>query len=118
LLQVEAYGSELNKLWTNLIENAIEATNGEGEIRLGPQSDNSCVIVEIEDIGKGIPEDIQACIFDPFFTTKPLGLGTGLGINVSHNIVVQKHNGRIEAHSQPGNTRFEVRLPLHLEQYG
>jgi signal transduction histidine kinase len=112
--QIEAYGSELNQVWTNLIENAIEAMDGEGEISLQTHREINCVIVEIEDNGSGIPEDIQGHIFDPFFTTKPPGLGTGLGLNVSHNIVVQKHKGRLEVHSKPGKTRFQVRLPLAL----
>ena len=72
------------------------------------------MIVEIEDSGPGIPEAIQAHLFDPFFTTKAPGQGTGLGLNISHNIVVQKHKGRIEVTSQPGKTRFQVRLPLNL----
>ncbi len=114
LPQIEAYGSELNQVWTNLIENAIDGVNGQGEIRVLTRQDSGWMVVEIEDNGTGIPQDIQANIFDPFFTTKPPGQGTGLGLNVSHNIVVQKHKGSIEVHSQPGTTRFEVRLPLNL----
>jgi signal transduction histidine kinase len=70
-------------------------------------------VIEVEDNGPGIPAPIQASIFDPFFTTKPPGQGTGMGLNISHNIIVQRHKGRIDVHSQPGQTRFEVRLPLH-----
>jgi signal transduction histidine kinase len=112
LPRIEAYGSELNQVWTNIIDNAIDAMNGEGELTLRTRCDEEWVIVEIEDSGTGIPEAIQAKIFDPFFTTKPPGKGPGLGLNISHTIVVQKHKGSIEAYSQPGKTRFEVRLPL------
>lgn len=114
LPQIEAYGSELNQVWTNLIENAIEATNGQGQIRVLTRQENDWVVVEIQDNGTGIAQDIQANIFDPFFTTKPPGQGTGLGLNISHNIVVQKHKGSIKVESDPGKTCFEVRLPLNL----
>jgi signal transduction histidine kinase len=109
---IQAYGSELNQVWTNLIDNAIDAMNGQGSITLRTRHDQEWAIVEIEDNGPGIPEDIQPKLFDPFFTTKPPGKGTGLGLNISYNIVVQKHQGRIEVFSEPGKTRFEVRLPL------
>jgi signal transduction histidine kinase len=112
LPHIQAYGSELNQVWTNIIDNAIDAMNGQGEITLRTRHDDQWVIVEIEDNGPGIPEAIQPHLFDPFFTTKPPGQGIGLGLNISHNIVVQKHKGRIDVYSQPGKTRFEVRLPL------
>jgi signal transduction histidine kinase len=86
--------------------------NGEGEITLRTRHDDEWVIVEIEDNGPGIPEEIIPNLFDPFFTTKPPGEGTGLGLNISRNIVVQKHQGQIDVHSRPGKTRFEVRLPI------
>ena len=114
LPHIEAYGSELNQVWTNLIDNAIDAMNGQGEVTLRTRHDDQWAIVEIEDNGPGIPEEILPKLFDPFSTTKPPGQGTGLGLNICHNIVVQKHKGRIDVHSQPGETRFEVRLPLHL----
>lgn len=109
---VDAYGSELNQVWTNLIDNAIDAMNGRGQITLQTRREGEWVLVAVTDNGPGIPEAIQAKIFDPFFTTKPPGEGTGLGLNISYNIVVQKHNGRFAVHSRPGETRFEVRLPL------
>ncbi len=112
--QIEAYGSELNQVWTNIIDNAIDAMHGQGEITLRTRRDDQWAIVEIEDNGPGIPEAILPNIFDPFFTTKPPGQGTGLGLNISYNIIAQKHKGRIDAHSQPGKTRFVVRLPLRL----
>jgi signal transduction histidine kinase len=113
LPHIQARGSELNQVWTNLIDNAIGAMNGEGEITLRTRSDEQWVIVEIEDNGSGIPEENLPSLFDPFFTTKAPGEGTGLGLNISHNIIVQKHQGRIDVASQPGKTRFEVRLPLN-----
>jgi signal transduction histidine kinase len=113
LPHIQARGSELNQVWTNLIDNAIGAMNGEGEITLRTRSDDRWVVVEIEDNGSGIPEENLSNLFDPFFTTKPPGEGIGLGLNISHNIVVQRHQGRIDVTSQPGKTRFEVRIPLN-----
>jgi len=109
---IDAFGSELNQVWTNLIDNSIDAMNGKGEISLRTRREGEWVVVEIEDNGPGIPPAVQSKIFDPFFTTKPPGQGTGMGLNISHNIIVQRHKGRMEVHSQPGETRFEVRLPL------
>jgi len=85
---------------------------GEGTLVLRTRVDDEWVAVEIEDDGSGIPPDIQGKIFDPFFTTKPPGEGTGLGLNISHNIVVQKHQGQITVSSEPGKTCFAVRLPV------
>ena len=110
LPRIQAYGSELNQVWTNIIDNAIDAMDGQGEITLRTRYDDQWVIVELEDNGPGIPEAVLPHIFDPFFTTKAPGKGTGMGLNISHNIV-QKHRGRIDVYSQPGQTRFEVRLP-------
>jgi signal transduction histidine kinase len=109
---IEAYGSELNQVWTNIIDNAIAAMNNQGEIILRTRREGGWVVVEITDSGPGIPAEIQAQVFDPFFTTKPPGEGTGLGLNISHNIVVQKHKGEIAVNSRPGQTTFQVRLPL------
>jgi signal transduction histidine kinase len=114
LPKIEAFGSELNQVWTNIIDNAIDAMHGQGEIVLSTRYAYPWVTVEIEDNGPGIPESILPHVFDPFFTTKPPGKGTGLGLNISHNIIVQKHHGRVSVSSQPGKTRFEVRLPLRL----
>lgn len=109
---IQAYGSELNQVWTNIIDNAIAAMQGQGEIILRTRREAKWVVVEIEDNGPGIPPEIQPKIFDPFFTTKPPGEGTGLGLNISHNIVVQKHQGQISVSSQPGRTCFQIKLPL------
>jgi signal transduction histidine kinase len=117
LPHIQAYGSELNQVWTNLIDNAIDAMNEQGEILLRTRQEGEWVIVEVEDNGPGISEEIQSKIFSPFFTTKPVGKGTGLGLNISYNIVL-KHGGDIKLYSQPGHTRFEVILPLNFEKGG
>jgi signal transduction histidine kinase len=109
---IEAYGSELNQVWTNLIDNAIYALDGHGQITLRTAQADQAIIVEIEDNGPGIAEDIQSKIFDPFFTTKPPGVGSGLGLNICYNVVTQKHQGQISVHSEPGRTCFRVSLPI------
>ncbi len=109
---IEAYASELNQVWTNIIDNAIDAMKGEGTLNVRAYHDDSCVVVEIEDDGPGIPEEIRSKIFDPFFTTKGPGEGTGLGLNISRNLVVQKHGGDISVSSEANRTVFTVRLPL------
>jgi signal transduction histidine kinase len=114
LPRIEAYGSELNQVWTNIIDNALSAINENGEVILKTYRVDNCVVVEINDNGPGIPENIQSKIFDPFFTTKPPGEGTGLGLYVSYNIIVNKHKGQISVHSERGRTCFTVKLPLNL----
>ena len=109
---VPAFGSELNQVWTNLLDNAADAMDGEGEITIRTRRHEGCVIVEIEDNGPGIPAEIQPKIFDPFFTTKAPGKGTGLGLSTSHAIVTQRHQGELRVVSQPGFTRFTVKLPI------
>jgi signal transduction histidine kinase len=111
LPSIEGFGSELNQAWTNLIDNAIDAMDGRGQLTLRTRFDDASVTVEVEDTGPGIPEALRASIFDPFVTSKPPGQGTGLGLNITHTIVVQKHQGRIDVESEPGRTRFIVRLP-------
>ncbi|MFN2255714.1 MAG: sensor histidine kinase [Candidatus Promineifilaceae bacterium] len=108
---VEASGGELNQVWTNLIDNAIDAVGEEGAITIRTSHDDRWVTVEIEDNGEGISEATLPHIFDPFFTTKEPGKGTGMGLNISHNIVVQQHNGRLDVESQPGRTVFQIRIP-------
>jgi signal transduction histidine kinase/predicted CoA-binding protein len=112
-LRIQAYGSELNQVWTNIIDNAADAMDGRGEIILRTKMEKDWAVVEIEDNGPGIPEEIVEKIFSPFFTTKPVGKGTGLGLNTSYNIV-QKHGGEIKVYSRPGKTVFQVRLPVDL----
>lgn len=113
LPKIEAYGSELNQVWTNIIDNAIDALNGQGEIVIRTRREEKWVVVEIEDNGPGIPAEVLPRIFDPFFTTKPIGQGTGLGLDIAYNIVVLKHRGDIKVHSEPGSTCFEVWLPIN-----
>ncbi len=115
LPRVQAFAGELNQVWTNLIDNAVDAMDGRGELVLRTRQEDGWVVVEVEDNGPGIPPELQPRLFDPFFTTKPMGKGTGLGLHVSYNIV-QKHAGRISFRSQPGKTVFEVRLPLDARQ--
>ncbi len=110
--RVPAYGSELNQVWTNLIDNAADAMDGSGRIVIRTRAERGWAIVEVEDDGPGIPETIQARIFDPFFTTKAPGRGTGLGLSTSYSIITDKHHGQIEVESRRGFTRFTVRLPL------
>lgn len=116
LPKIQAYGSELNQVWTNLIDNAIDAMEGKGDITLRTYTQGKdWVIVEIEDNGPGVPEEIKDRIFDPFFTTKPPGKGTGLGLDISYKIVVDKHRGDIKLFSKPGRTCFQVSLPVNFE---
>lgn len=110
-LLVNSFGSELNQVWTNLIDNAIDAMSGQGELRVRIFRDDGCVVVEIGDNGPGIPADIEPHIFEPFFTTKGVGEGTGLGLDTVQRII-RKHRGNIDVESKPGDTRFQVRLPL------
>ena len=110
--RIMAYGSELNQVWTNLIDNAIDAVNSSGKICVGTFVEDNQLVVEIMDNGRGIPPEIQPRIFEPFFTTKGVGSGTGLGLIISHRIVADRHGGEIEFESKPGETRFKVRLPI------
>ena len=113
-----AYGSELNQVWTNIIDNAIDAmsaAHGKGTLTIRTWADDEDVWVELADDGPGIPPDIQSRIFEPFFTTKEVGKGTGLGLDIAHRIIVTRHRGEIKLISQPGETRFQIRLPLHQE---
>ncbi|MBZ5628197.1 MAG: cyclic nucleotide-binding domain-containing protein [Acidobacteriia bacterium] len=108
---VNSFGSELNQVWTNIIDNAIDAMGGNGELRVRTYRDDNGVVVEIGDNGPGIPPKIRARIFEPFFTTKGVGEGTGLGLDTVQRIV-KKHRGNIQVTSQPRDTRFQVWLPL------
>jgi signal transduction histidine kinase len=110
-LLVNSFGSELNQVWTNLIDNAIDAMGGNGELRLRTYREDNFVVVEIADNGPGIPPAVKPHIFDPFFTTKGVGEGTGLGLDTVQRIV-KKHRGNIQVSSKPGDTRFQVWLPV------
>lgn len=109
---IVAYGSELNQVWTNLLDNAADALKGKGEIIIRTTLNGEYVKVEIEDNGPGIPIEIQSRIFDPFFTTKELGKGTGLGLSTTYGIVTEKHKGTISVDSHEGITRFIIELPI------
>ena len=110
-LLVNSFGSELNQVWTNIIDNAIDAMHGKGELRIRTYRDDGCVVVDIGDNGPGIPSEVEPHIFEPFFTTKGVGEGTGLGLDTVQRII-KKHRGNIQVSSKPGDTRFKVWLPL------
>ncbi|MEO6396045.1 MAG: ATP-binding protein [Devosia sp.] len=116
LPRVEGYGSELNQVWTNLIDNAIDAMNGEGTIDVRAARLDETVEVRIGNTGPAIPSHVAKRIFEPFFTTKPQGVGTGLGLHVSRNIVVNRHGGEIDLTSVPGRTEFRIRVPTRLRK--
>ncbi len=111
LPQIPAYAAELNQVWTNVIDNAVSAMNGTGTLTVRTGLDRDRVLVEFGDTGPGVPAEIQQRIFEPFFTTKPVGEGTGLGLDISWRIVVNKHHGDIRVESSPGDTRFRIWLP-------
>lgn len=112
LPEIEAYASELNQVWTNLVDNAIDAMDGRGTltVRASPDPSGDGVVVEVCDSGPGVPDEIRQRLFEPFYTTKPPGKGTGLGLHISHNVVA-RHGGRIEVETSPQGTCFVVSLP-------
>ncbi|WUK33997.1 ATP-binding protein [Streptomyces sp. NBC_00370] len=112
---IRAFGAELNQVWTNLIHNALDAMDGTGTLTLRTRKEPDRVLVDVIDTGSGIPPEVRPRIFEPFFTTKAVGEGTGLGLDISHRIVVNKHGGDIRVYSEPGTTRFEVCLPITPE---
>ncbi len=118
LPRISAYGSELNQVWTNLIDNAIDAMGGQGQIWVRTRCGHDQVVVEIADNGPGIASEIQHRIFEPFFTTKGVGEGTGLGLDITYRTVVGKHKGDISVFSNPGDTCFQVRLPIAITERG
>ncbi len=112
LPKISVYGSELNQVWTNLIDNAIDGMDGNGELTIHTALENNCILVEIIDNGAGIPPEIQSRIFEPFYTSKEVGKGSGLGLDISRRIVVEKHKGNLNFESVPGRTCFQVRIPV------
>jgi signal transduction histidine kinase len=116
LPNIPVYGAELNQVWTNLIDNAVQAMDGSGTLTVRTSRHDDMVQVEIADTGSGIPPENLGRIFEPFFSTKPVGQGTGLGLDISWRIVVNKHHGDLSVESEPGNTVFRVRLPITPEQ--
>jgi signal transduction histidine kinase len=113
LPEIDGYPAELNQVWTNLIDNAVDAMHGSGALTITTRSDRESVIVTFTDDGDGIPDAYLDRLFEPFFTTKAVGVGTGLGLHISRNIIVQRHGGAIEVESEPGRTTFTVTLPIH-----
>jgi signal transduction histidine kinase len=116
LPRIQAYASELNQVWTNIIDNAVDAMHGKGEIKIKTYEQDGRVIVEITDNGPGIPQEIQSRIFEPFFTTKAPGHGTGLGLHISHDIIANRHRGQLAVRSKPGQTKFRAALPVRLNK--
>jgi signal transduction histidine kinase len=112
LPRLSVFGSELNQVWTNLIDNAVDAMDGKGTLTVRTARNGGHVVVEIADSGPGIPPEVQSRLFEPFFTTKPVGKGTGLGLDITWRIVVNRHGGTIKVESKPGDTRFRVLLPI------
>jgi signal transduction histidine kinase len=112
LPRIPCYPAELNQVWTNLIDNAVAAMSGTGTLSITTAADLDKVLIEFADTGPGVPPELHERIFEPFFTTKPVGQGTGLGLDISWRIVVTRHHGDLRVESEPGNTRFQVRLPL------
>ena len=110
---IPAHPAELNQVWTNLIDNAVHAMPDGGTLTVRTRRDGGYVLVEICDTGVGVPKELQQKIFEPFFTTKPVGEGTGLGLDISYRVVAQRHGGDLRVVSQPGDTRFQVRLPIN-----
>ena len=122
LPHIQGYGSELNQVFTNILDNAADALEGAsqdgsspGQIIIRTRAVGETVLIEIEDNGPGIPDEVQQRIFEPFYTTKPPGKGTGLGLHISYNIVVVKHRGHLSVTSEPGKTVFEIKLPVNFE---
>ncbi len=109
---IEANVGELNQVWTNLIDNAVDAMDGRGTLRVRTRAESGRVIVEIADTGPGMPPDVRARAFDPFYTTKGIGKGTGLGLDISRRIIVERHGGDIGIETSPAGTTFRISLPL------
>jgi signal transduction histidine kinase len=113
LPQIPAHPAELNQVWTNLIDNAVQAMSGAGTLTIKTYRDDDHVVVSIGDTGPGVPDELKKRVFEPFFTTKAVGEGTGLGLDISYRIVVNGHGGDIFLESSPGDTKFKVRLPVN-----
>jgi signal transduction histidine kinase len=117
LPKVQGNGGELNQVWTNLIDNAIDAVDGHGNITVRAFAQEGRVLVEVADDGPGIPREAQGRVFEPFYTTKEVGAGTGLGLDVARRIVIA-HGGEVSVRSEPGETKFTVRLPVDTKRNG
>jgi signal transduction histidine kinase len=111
LPRVRGFGGELNQVWGNLVDNALDAVADGGRVTVTGRAENGKVVVRVTDNGSGIPAEVKSRIFDPFFTTKPVGKGTGLGLDIVRRLV-DRNNGLIEVESEPGRTEFRVTLPV------
>jgi len=109
--RIEAHPGELNQVWTNLIDNALDAMDGAGTLRLATRADGDHVVIEVGDTGPGMPPEVAARAFEPFYTTKDVGQGAGLGLDIAQHIVVARHGGTIAIDSRPGDTVLRVRIP-------
>jgi signal transduction histidine kinase len=116
LPKVPAYAAELNQVWTNLIDNAMDAVAGAGTVTIRTTRDGDNALVEVIDTGPGVPDELRRRVFEPFFTTKGVGQGTGLGLDVSWRVVVNRHAGDLRVVSSPGDTHFQVRLPFQAPE--
>ncbi len=112
--RIEAYAGELNQVWTNLIDNAVDAMAGRGTLRVATRVDGDDVVIEIGDTGSGMSPEVAARAFEAFYTTKDVGEGTGLGLDIAQRIIVERHDGKIDIDSRPGETVLQVRLPMRL----
>jgi signal transduction histidine kinase len=115
---IDAYAGELNQVWTNLIDNAVDAMEGSGTLRVATRVENGDVVIDIGDTGSGMPPEVAARAFEAFYTTKEVGKGTGLGLDIARRIVVERHSGTITIDSQPGETMLRVRLPIRGKNRG
>jgi signal transduction histidine kinase len=115
---VEAYAGELNRVWTNLIDNAVDAMDGTGTLRVATHADGDGVVVEITDTGPGMPPEVADRAFEAFYTTKDVGKGTGLGLDIARRIVEDRHGGTITIDSRPGATVLRVRIPVRPRPSG
>jgi signal transduction histidine kinase len=113
--KIDAYAGELNQVWTNLIDNAVDAMNGAGTLRITTRAEGNDIVVEITDTGEGMPPEVAARAFEAFYTTKDVGKGTGLGLDIAQRIIVERHAGAITINSTPGRTTLCVRLPTHQQ---
>ena len=111
---IEAYAGELNQVWTNLVDNAVDAMDGAGTLRVSTRLDGGSVVVEVGDTGTGMTPQVAARAFEAFYTTKDVDAGTGLGLDIARRIVVERHHGEITIDSRPGDTVLRVRLPVEL----
>jgi signal transduction histidine kinase len=115
---IDAYAGELNQVWTNLIDNAVDAMEGSGMLRVATRVDGGKVVIEVGDTGPGMPPQVVARAFDAFYTTKEVGKGTGLGLDIARRIVVERHGGKISIDSGPPETTLRVELPVHQSEPG